>query len=67
MNWSIVPVRAWFATLALGCLGLVAIGMEMQALLRLSPCPLCIFQRLLYMVIGAIGLLGFVLPVGRLL
>ena len=67
MNWSNVPVRAWFATLALGCLGLVAVGMELQALLRLSPCPLCIFQRLLYLVIGAVGLLGFALPAVRLL
>ena len=56
MPWREVPVRAWFAALALGALGLVAAGMELQNLLRLAPCPLCIFQRLLYMVIGAIGL-----------
>jgi len=57
-----VPLRAWFATLGLGCLGLVAVGMELQNLLRLSPCPLCIFQRLLYIVIGGVGVLGFLLP-----
>jgi disulfide bond formation protein DsbB len=34
---------------------------------HLAPCPLCIFQRLLYLAIGALGLLGFVLPAGRLL
>ncbi len=67
MNYSKVPVRAWFATLGLGCLGLVAVGMEMQALLHLAPCPLCIFQRLLYIVIGLVGLLGFCLPAGRML
>lgn len=67
MNWSKVPVRVWFATLGLGCLGLVAVGMELQSLLRLAPCPLCIFQRLLYIVIGVIGLLGVALPAGRLL
>ena len=60
MNWSNVPTRAWLATLGLGCLGLVAVGMELQTLLKLAPCPLCIFQRLLYLVIGAIGLLVFV-------
>ena len=60
-------MRAWFATLGLGCLGLVAVGMELQTLLRLAPCPLCIFQRLLYIVIGFIGLLGFIWPAGRLL
>jgi disulfide bond formation protein DsbB len=34
---------------------------------RLAPCPFCIFQRLLYIVIGLVALLGVVLPVGRLL
>lgn len=67
MNWSTVPVRAWFATLGLGCLGLVAVGMELQTLLRLSPCPFCIFQRLLYLLIGCIGVIGCVVPAGRLL
>ncbi|UCV21896.1 disulfide bond formation protein B [Ferribacterium limneticum] len=67
MNWLKVPTRAWFATLGLGCLGLVAVGMELQTLLRLAPCPLCIFQRLLYIVIGIVGLLGFIWPAGRML
>ena len=67
MFFSKVPLRAWFATLALGSLGLVAIGMELQTLLRLAPCPFCIFQRLLYMVIGVLALAGVVLPIGRLL
>ncbi len=67
MMWSKVPVRAWFATLGLGCLGLVAVGMELQHLLRLAPCPFCVFQRLLYAAIGLLGLIGFALPAGRLL
>lgn len=62
-----VPARAWFATLSLGCFGLVAVGMELQNLLRLAPCPMCIFQRVLYLVIGALALLGFLLPVARLI
>lgn len=66
MPWRDVPVRAWFATLALGAVGLVAIGMELQVLLSLAPCPLCIFQRLLYLVIGAVALLGAIFPAGRL-
>ena len=66
MIWSNVPVRAWFVTLGMGCLGLVAFGMELQNMLRLAPCPLCIFQRLLYIVIGLVALLGVVLPAGRL-
>jgi len=63
--WARVPLRAWFATLALGVFGLVAVGMELQHLLRLSPCPLCIFQRLLYLVIGFLALAGVVLPMAR--
>jgi disulfide bond formation protein DsbB len=59
--WSTVPARAWFATLALGALGLVAVGMALQHLLHLSPCPLCIFQRVLYMGIGLLSLAGFFL------
>ncbi|MGA7480123.1 MAG: disulfide bond formation protein B [Azonexus sp.] len=67
MHWREVPVRAWFATLALGVFGLVAAGMQLQHLLRLAPCPLCIFQRLLYLVIGLVALAGVMLPGGRLL
>ena len=67
MRWREVPVRAWFAALALGVFGLVAVGMELQHLLRLAPCPLCIFQRLLYLIIGLVALAGVLLPGGRLL
>lgn len=65
MAFCKVPDRAWFATLGLGCLGLVAVGMELQTLLHLAPCPLCIFQRLLYILIGFLGILGFAIPAGR--
>ena len=60
--WSMVPTRAWFAALSLGVFGLVAIGMALQHLLRLSPCPLCIFQRILYLSIGLLALAGACLP-----
>lgn len=60
--WLSVPLRAWFAALALGTLGLVAVGMTLQHLLNLSPCPLCIFQRVLYMAIGFVALLACLLP-----
>lgn len=65
MFFSQVPVRAWFATLSLGCFGLVGFGLELQAMLHLAPCPLCIFQRLLYLVVGVVALAGVLLPVGR--
>ncbi len=62
---SRIPLRAWFATLALGCFGLLAFSLALQGMLRLSPCPLCVFQRLLYMVVGALALGGFLLPAAR--
>lgn len=65
MQWRKVPDRAWFAALAVGSFGLVAVGLQLQALYRLSPCPLCIFQRALYLLIGAVALVGFLLPVAR--
>lgn len=61
--FSCYPVRAWFAALGVGCLGVAAAGMQLQGMLSLAPCPYCIFQRLLYMVIGTLALLGFLLPV----
>lgn len=67
MTFSRIPLRAWFATLALGCFGLVAFGLALQEMLRLAPCPLCIFQRLLYIVIGSLAVAGCLLPVARLL
>jgi protein dithiol:quinone oxidoreductase len=60
-----IPVRVWFATLALGCFGLVAVGLQLQAMLHLAPCPLCIFQRVLYLAVGAVGLVALCWPAGR--
>lgn len=61
--FSLYPQRVWFAALALGGFGVAAAGMQLQHLLSLSPCPYCIFQRLLYLVIGGLALLGFLMPV----
>lgn len=65
MDWSKVPPRAWFAALALGSAGLAGMGMSLQAMLHLAPCPLCIFQRLLYFVVALVALAGLALPAGR--
>lgn len=60
------PVRAWFAALALGALGVTAVGMNLQHLFRLSPCPYCIFQRVLYLLIGGLALAAVFWPRARL-
>jgi hypothetical protein len=41
-------------------------GLEMTHILKLAPCPLCIFQRVLYLVISLFALFGFLLPLARL-
>lgn len=66
MFFSQVPLRAWYATLSLACFGLVGFGLKLQAMYHLAPCPLCIFQRLLYLLVGVLALAGFLLSgVGR--
>lgn len=56
------PARAWFAALALGSWSVAMLGLELQQLLRLAPCPYCIFQRVLYYLIAFTAALGVVWP-----
>ncbi len=49
--------RLWLL-LAAGCFGLAAGSIVLTAWLDLHPCPLCIFQRLLFMVLVPIGLIA---------
>lgn len=60
--FSLYPLSAWFAALALGAWGVAIAGLELQHLLRLAPCPYCIFQRLLYFVLSILGVIGFLFP-----
>lgn len=53
--------RLPFAFVSLASLGLVGGGILMGNLLGLAACPLCIIQRLLYMVLVLTGALGLVL------
>jgi len=57
-----VPARAWFAASALAAFSLVIVGMQLQELYRLAPCPFCIFQRLLYLIIGGVAVFGWLWP-----
>jgi hypothetical protein len=63
MMWSKVPVRAWFATLGLGCLGLVAVGMELQHLCAWRRAR-SVFSSACSISYRLLGLLGFALPAG---
>lgn len=56
-------VQAWSARtryllIAVACFGMLAAGLTIGVWLNLQPCPLCIFQRVLYIVIGFSALAG---------
>jgi disulfide bond formation protein DsbB len=48
--------RRLLAAIGLSALGLVAVGFVLGEWLALNPCPLCIFQRLLYLLLAALAL-----------
>lgn len=54
--------RQGLALLAVASLGLVSAGYVIQEMERLNPCPLCIFQRVLYLLFGGLALLAAVVP-----
>ncbi len=55
--------RTCFGLLALAAIGLTLAGWWLGELLKLQACPLCIFQRLLYLLIALLALAGVLLPV----
>jgi len=57
--------RIWFLFLALACAGMLSFALYVQHVDFVDPCPLCVFQRMAYMWIGAVALLAFIHnPVG---
>ena len=50
--------RAWFLAVALACFGLVGYALYVQRVDFLDPCPLCVFQRMAFLYIGSVALLG---------
>lgn len=57
--------RPGYLSLAAACIGLVSSGLVIQELERLHPCPLCIFQRVLYMLVALLAVGGALWPRGR--
>ncbi|WP_300453287.1 disulfide bond formation protein B [Accumulibacter sp.] len=56
------PRRLHFGLLALAAVGLTGAALVIGEAMKVQPCPLCIFQRLLYLLIGGLALAGVVLP-----
>ena len=59
MNPFTWPFRAQFAFGALACAALLGYAIYSQYQLFLDPCPLCIFQRGVFIAMGIVFLLGF--------
>lgn len=54
--------RIAFGLLGLAALGLTLAGWLLGEVMKLQACPLCIFQRLLYLLIALLALAGALLP-----
>jgi disulfide bond formation protein DsbB len=55
------PRRVFVLPFAAG-VGLVGGGLVLAALLNLAACPLCIIQRMLYLLVSVVALLGLLAP-----
>jgi disulfide bond formation protein DsbB len=54
-----IPSRYLWLAIALVSAGLVAGSLILVAWLKLQPCPLCIFQRLLFMIMSVLAFAAF--------
>ena len=52
------PPRSFYLAVAFLCSGLLSFGYYLQFFQEIEPCPLCIFQRLAYITVIAIALVG---------
>ena len=53
-----LSLRTWYIAVFLACVGLMAYALYAQHKMFLDPCPLCIFQRVAFIWIGAWALLA---------
>jgi len=54
--------RGVLALVAASCLAALAVALVAQHAFGVQPCPWCIFQRVLYLAIAAVALIGWLLP-----
>ena len=58
--------RVYCLLVAVTCLALLSYGYYLEYPQGLLPCPMCIFQRLCYMTIGAIAIIGMLVDPNRI-
>ncbi|HET6604360.1 MAG TPA: disulfide bond formation protein B [Xanthomonadaceae bacterium] len=66
MKLSKLPFRLGFLIGLLACAALVGYALYLQHRAFLDPCPLCILQRVAFVLLGAVFLLGLLHNPGRL-
>lgn len=60
-----LSTRKGFLLIASFSFALVLGGLLIGEWLRISPCPLCIFQRLLYLAVTLVAIIGIALPTAK--
>ena len=58
--------RWFYFSILAACMALLGFGLYLEHGLQLDPCPLCIFQRIAYIVIAMIAFTGLLHGFGRL-
>ena len=53
-----MSTRMFFLTVMFSCIALMVFGLYLEYIQGLDPCPLCVFQRIAYILIGLIALIG---------
>jgi disulfide bond formation protein DsbB len=56
----IPSIRITNLIIFLGCVFLILMGVYMEHVMKLLPCPLCITQRAFFDLIGVLGLIAFI-------
>jgi protein dithiol:quinone oxidoreductase len=59
---TLLRPRVLYAGVLIACAGLIGFAMYLQEAKNLEPCPLCILQRYLYVLVGALALVAALLP-----
>jgi disulfide bond formation protein DsbB len=60
-----LSTRAWFALGSAVCAALIALALYLQYFVNLDPCPLCMLQRVAFIVMGLVFMAGAIHGPGR--
>jgi disulfide bond formation protein DsbB len=61
MNMQLLTTRKLNFLAFLACCGLIGFALVLQVFVKLDPCPLCITQRVIFLVLGLMFLMGSII------